>query len=71
MKIGNVVTEISKDREIKALLKAKRAEIRLKYSLLADEEIAQELPALERKLLAELQAGHHVSISMGVEECSS
>lgn len=67
MKIGNVTVEISKEREVKALLKAKRAEIRLKYSLLADEEIAQEIPALERRLMSELEAGKSVALSVGVE----
>jgi hypothetical protein len=69
--IGDVVTEISKEREVKALLKAKRTEIRLKYSLLADEEIAQELPALEKKLLAELEAGHRVGLSIGVSDAEA
>lgn len=67
MKISNVTTEISPEREVKALLKAKRAEIRLKYSLLADEEIARELPELERKLLAQLEAGDGITLSIGVE----
>lgn len=67
MQITDVTTEISKEREIKAILKAKRASIRLKYSLLADQEIEDELPALEKKLLAELEAGHSVTLSIGVE----
>lgn len=68
MRIDGIVTEISPDREIKAILKAKRAEIRLKYSLLADQEIADTLPELEKRLLAALEAGERPEISVGVGE---
>lgn len=68
MKIEDVVTEISRDREVKAILKAKRSEIRLKYSLLADQEIADTLPALEKRLMASLEAGERAGISVGVDE---
>lgn len=68
MKIDGVVTEISRDREVKAILKAKRAEIRLKYSLLADQEIADEIPALEKRLMASLEAGEQSVLSIGVDQ---
>jgi hypothetical protein len=68
VKIEDVVTEISRDREVKAILKAKRSEIRLKYSLLADQEIADTLPALEKRLMASLEAGERAGISVGVDE---
>lgn len=55
MQVGHVVTEISRQREIDARIKARRTAIRLKYSQLADEEIAQEIPALEARLIAELE----------------
>lgn len=60
-----VVDETSPERQIKAIVKAKRAEIQLKYRLLADEEIAQELPALKKRLLAAVEAGETVSLVTG------
>ena len=44
------------------LLKAKRAEIRLKHSLAADEEIARTLPVLEEEINAAILNGEALEI---------
>lgn len=44
------------------ILKAKRAEIRLKHSLAADEEIARVLPELDEQITAALQNGDPLEI---------
>ena len=44
------------------ILKAKRAAIRLKHSLAADEEIARELPALEERINEALLNGETLEI---------
>ena len=45
-----------------AILKAKRAEIRLRHSLAADEEIARTLPELEEQINEAIQNGDPLEI---------
>lgn len=48
-----------------AILKAYRSAIRLKYSLLADEEIEKVLPMVEAEINVALQNGTSVEFSPG------
>ena len=46
-----------------AVMKAARSAIRLKYSLLADEEINERLPELEERIDLALQNGVNISLN--------
>lgn len=52
-------------RQKAAALKAMRTAIRLKYSLLADDEIARVIPELEDRIDAALAAGEAIAIDPG------
>ena len=48
-----------------AMLKAKRTEIRLRYALMADAEIARELPELEDRINDAISKGKPLEIVVG------
>lgn len=56
-------TELERRRA--AMLKARRSAIRLKYSLMADDEIARDLPAFEAEIDAAISAGKMYELSPG------
>lgn len=49
----------------RAALKAVRTSIRLKYSLMADEEINRKLPELERRIEDALETGEPLELTVG------
>ncbi len=52
------------DLQKKQLLKAVRSNIRLKYSLLADEELNEKLPEIERQIEVAIQAGEEFELDI-------
>jgi hypothetical protein len=53
------------ERQKRAVLKAYRTAIRLKYSLMADDEIARTLPDVERKMNMSILRGEPLQLNPG------